>query len=133
MPYSRQIRPPIYSLKQSKLRKRRVIRFAILYFGMLVIFLALIIGPVIAKRFVTIPGGIPMDLLQPTGQNNNDTLGTSQTGTALLGGAVATGGGGGGGGGKGNSKGDSNGGGDGGGGGGGAAKTTSPFDRAKYV
>ena len=107
-----------------------MIRFAILYFMMLVIFLALIIGPVIAKRFVTIPGGIPMDLLQPTGQNNNDTLGTSQTGTALLGGgggAAATGGGRGGGG---NSNSDS---GDDSGGGNAPAETTSPFDRAKYV
>lgn len=96
---------------------------------MLVIFLALIIGPVIAKRFVTVPGGIPMDLLQPTGQNNNDTLGTSQTGTALLGGggAAATGGGGGGGKAGGGGKSDNT------AGGGSPAQTTSPFDRAKYV
>jgi uncharacterized membrane protein YgcG len=93
---------------------------------MLVVFLALIVGPVVARKFVTIPGGIPMDLLQPTGQKNNDTLGTSQTGTALLGGgATATGGGGGGGGG------DTGGGG--GDGGGGAADTSSPFNRARYI
>jgi len=47
---SRQIRPPIYSLKQSKLRKRRVIRFAILYFVMLFIFVILLVAPLIAKR-----------------------------------------------------------------------------------
>ncbi|EGC42435.1 glucan synthase [Histoplasma capsulatum var. duboisii H88] len=74
---SRQIRPPIYSLKQSKLRKRRVIRFAILYFVMLVIFLALIIGPVVAGPHIgkfSLPGFIEnMNLLQPTGQDNNDT------------------------------------------------------------
>jgi 1,3-beta-glucan synthase len=83
---------------------------------MLVVFVALIVGPVVAKRFISIPKGIPMDLLQPTGQNNNDTLGRTQTGSVLFGGgAAATG--------------------DGGsaatGGGAPAATTTSPFDRAR--
>lgn len=72
-PSSRQIRPPIYSLKQSKLRKRRVIRFAILYFVMLIIFVALIAGPIVAGRFFKTLPSIPLDLLQPTGLNNNDT------------------------------------------------------------
>ena len=45
--FSRQIRPPIYSLKQSKLRKRRVVRFAILYFVILVIFVVIIAAPVV--------------------------------------------------------------------------------------
>jgi len=85
---SRQIRPPIYSLKQSKLRKRRVIRFAILYFVMLIVFLALIIGPVFAKRYVNNLPTIPLQLLQPTGQNNNDTS-NSQTGSALIGAPAA--------------------------------------------
>jgi 1,3-beta-glucan synthase len=84
---------------------------------MLVVFVALIVGPVVARKFVSIPSGIPMDLLQPTGQNNNDTLGHSQTGTALLGGgAAATGGRGGG-----------------GDGGGAAATSSSPFNRARYI
>ncbi|KAL2356035.1 1,3-beta-glucan synthase component-domain-containing protein [Cryomyces antarcticus] len=79
---SRQIRPPIYSLKQSKLRKRRVIRYAILYFVMLVIFIALIVGPIVAGKYL---GGIsiPMNLLQPTGLNHNDTNNLF-TGTALV-------------------------------------------------
>ncbi|KAI9852541.1 MAG: 1,3-beta-D-glucan synthase [Thelocarpon superellum] len=85
---SRQIRPPIYSLKQSKLRKRRVIRFAILYFLMLVLFLALIVGPIVAGRFVP-KISLPMKLAQPTGQNNNDTS-NSQTGTALNGAGAGT-------------------------------------------
>ncbi|OJD19740.1 1,3-beta-glucan synthase component FKS1 [Emergomyces pasteurianus Ep9510] len=80
---SRQIRPPIYSLKQSKLRKRRVIRFAILYFVMLVIFLGLIVGPIVAAPYVgkiSLPGFInDLSVLQPTAQNNNDTT-TSPTG-----------------------------------------------------
>ncbi|KAI9878450.1 MAG: 1,3-beta-D-glucan synthase [Pleopsidium flavum] len=85
---SRQIRPPIYSLKQSKLRKRRVIRFAILYFMLLIVFVALIVGPIVAGKFLNKLPSIPLQLLQPTGQNNNDTSG-SQTGTALVGGAAA--------------------------------------------
>lgn len=47
---SRQIRPPIYTAKQSKLRRKRVIRFSVLYFFMLVIFLALFIGPAVASK-----------------------------------------------------------------------------------
>ncbi|KAF2835939.1 glycosyltransferase family 48 protein [Patellaria atrata CBS 101060] len=70
---SRQIRPPIYSLKQTKLRKRRVIRYAILYFIMLIMFVALIVGPVVAGKFLKDLPDIPMDLLQPTGLKNNDT------------------------------------------------------------
>jgi len=84
---SRQIRPPIYSLKQSKLRKRRVIRYAILYFVMLIVFVVLIVGPLVAGKFIK-GVKIPMQLAQPTGLNRNDTL-SSETGTA-----VATGGGG---------------------------------------
>jgi len=87
---SRQIRPPIYSLKQSKLRKRRVIRFAILYFVMFVIFLVLIVGPIIARKYITSLPTIPLELMQPTGQNNNDTS-TGITGSNLLGQAGATG------------------------------------------
>jgi 1,3-beta-glucan synthase len=109
---SRQIRPPIYSLKQTKLRKRRVVRYAILYFVLLVVFLALIVGPIIVGEKFTLPKlpTLPMEILQPTGYNNNDTF-ASATGNCLgpggkcpeyqgeggLGGG-ATGGGGGGGG-----------------------------------
>ncbi|EMC99957.1 glycosyltransferase family 48 protein [Baudoinia panamericana UAMH 10762] len=86
---SRQIRPPIYSLKQSRLRKRRVIRYAIMYFSMFVLFLVLIIGPIIASPYVSFSVAF-MELQQPTNWMNNDTLGTSQTGTAAVGGAAAT-------------------------------------------
>ena len=99
MLYSRQIRPPIYSLKQSRLRKRRVIRFAILYFAMFILFLVLMIGPVIVRNFISFNLSIPLELMQPTGQNNNDTS-ASATGSSLIaGGAAASAGGGGGGGG----------------------------------
>lgn len=91
---SRQIRPPIYSLKQSKLRRRRVIRFAILYFFMLVVFLVLIIGPVIVRNYIHSLPSIPLNLMQPTGQNNNDTS-NKATGNGLNGVVGATGGSGG--------------------------------------
>lgn len=92
---SRQIRPPIYSLKQSKLRKRRVVRYAILYFSMFVLFFILIIGPVIANKFgvfkdfgtSTFKGleGGSFALLQPTNWYNNDTRNHTVTGYALTG------------------------------------------------
>ncbi|KAF2870950.1 1,3-beta-glucan synthase component-domain-containing protein [Massariosphaeria phaeospora] len=73
---SRQIRPPIYSLKQTKLRRRRVIRYAILYFVMFFVFLLLLIGPFVLSKFMKISFTIPLDLLQPIGSNNNDTAST---------------------------------------------------------
>ncbi|CAA20125.1 cell wall and secondary septum 1,6 branched 1,3-beta-glucan synthase catalytic subunit Bgs4 [Schizosaccharomyces pombe] len=45
---SRQIRPPIFSTKQNRLRKRIVRRYSALYFSILVIFLILIIVPLAA-------------------------------------------------------------------------------------
>ena len=82
---SRQIRPPIYSLKQSKLRRRRVIRFSILYFTMLVLFIVLFFGPLIIRRFLFTDEQMSLNLLdgefiQPTGQDNNDTT-SEETGT----------------------------------------------------
>ncbi|RDW67994.1 putative 1,3-beta-glucan synthase component FKS1 [Coleophoma cylindrospora] len=93
---SRQIRPPIYTLKQSKLRKRRVLRYAILYFVMLVIFLALLVGPIIAGPMIlsnmsSLETSIPMYLFQPTGLNNNDTRNRTETGTGAVSGAASTG------------------------------------------
>jgi hypothetical protein len=67
---------------------------------MLVIFLALIIGPVVVRQYINNLPSIPQNLMQPTGQNNNDTSGRI-TGSFLPGlnfgntGAAATGGGGG--------------------------------------
>ena len=94
---SRQIRPPIYSMKQSKLRRRRVIRFAILYFVLFVIFLALAVAPgVIGKKVLgdTIfnaldgkgDGVAGLRLLQPWGLDNNNTEGKTETGTKGSGG-----------------------------------------------
>ncbi|KAK2874970.1 hypothetical protein FQN49_001903 [Arthroderma sp. PD_2] len=90
---SRQIRPPIYSLKQSKLRKRRVIRFAILYFVMFIVFALVIAGPLVAKNFLKIEDlglpGIVSDLSQPNNLNNNNTD-ESITGGPIPGSAAET-------------------------------------------
>lgn len=64
-----------------------------LYFTMFIIFLLMIIGPIVASKFMTSLPTIPMQLLQPTGQNNNDTSG-QRTGSALNGLGAPTGGGG---------------------------------------
>ncbi|KAI6779454.1 glucan synthase component-like protein [Emericellopsis cladophorae] len=90
---SRQIRPPIYSMKQSKLRRRRVIRFAIMYYAMLVLFLALVVGPAVAgpklvpKNAVSdvINGIFPdLRLVQPNGQDHDNTNSTMLTGTGRV-------------------------------------------------
>ncbi|KAF3942106.1 hypothetical protein ABW19_dt0205026 [Dactylella cylindrospora] len=78
---SKQIRPPIYSSKVSKLRKRRVIRFSILYFVLLVLFVGLIVGPAVGQRYIpdlskTLQVG-NINLFQPTKYNNTDISGWS--------------------------------------------------------
>jgi len=60
-----------------------------MYFTMFVLFIVLIVGPIIASRFLKDLPNIPDQLIQPTGLNNNDTS-NSQTGTAEAGGAAAT-------------------------------------------
>ena len=55
---------------------------------MLVVFLAMIIGPLVAGKYLgAIAAKVPDNLYQPDGLNNNDTLST-ETGTAN--GATAT-------------------------------------------
>lgn len=55
---------------------------------MLIIFIALIVGPLVAGKYIT-GFTLPLQLAQPTGLNRNDTL-SSETGTAVNGGAAAT-------------------------------------------
>ncbi|CAP64563.1 uncharacterized protein PODANS_5_8380 [Podospora anserina S mat+] len=82
---SRQIRPPIYSMKQTKLRRRRVLRYSILYFTMFILFAALIAGPLVAGKFImptlekTLKFG-DMVLLQPD-VNQDNTRNSTMTGT----------------------------------------------------
>lgn len=60
-----------------------------LYFFMFIIFMALIIGPIVAGKYLG-KLDIPLQLLQPTGLNNNDTS-NRVTGSALNGlGAAAS-------------------------------------------
>ncbi|KAK5963150.1 1,3-beta-D-glucan synthase PWA37_004853 [Arxiozyma heterogenica] len=74
---SRQIRPPIYSLKQARLRKRMVRKYASLYFLVLVIFAVCIIAPAVASSHVHDLGksltGVAHNLFQPRNVSNNDT------------------------------------------------------------
>jgi 1,3-beta-glucan synthase len=72
-------------MKQSKLRKRRVWRYAMMYFLMLIIFIALLVGPIFIGKIKTlnIAKSLPAvaKYIQPTGLNNNDTTNRNETGT----------------------------------------------------
>ena len=46
---SRLIRPPIYSLKQARLRKRMVRKYCTLYFAVLILFVIVIVRPAVAS------------------------------------------------------------------------------------
>jgi len=80
-------------MKQSKLRKRRVWRYAVLYFALLILFIALLVGPIVAGSKILSPSlenKIPKQLFQPVGQNNNDTRGFNETGTGAISSATAS-------------------------------------------
>lgn len=77
---SRQIRPPIYSIKQSRLRKRQVARFAAMYFVLLIVFVGMIAGPIAynnSQKNVSFLSDISniggFILVQPNHQDNNNT------------------------------------------------------------
>ncbi|KAJ5415930.1 hypothetical protein N7465_004625 [Penicillium sp. CMV-2018d] len=75
---SSQIRPPIYSLKQSKLRKRRVVRFAILYFVMLLIFVVIIAAPVVLRNTGSLDSILKNDLWKSLGVSKTNAVGLLQ-------------------------------------------------------
>jgi 1,3-beta-glucan synthase len=61
------------------------VRYAILYFVLLVVFLALIIGPIIAGKWIDFKlEGLPFEIMQPSGFSNNDTTNTP-TGSCIHG------------------------------------------------
>lgn len=76
-----QIRPPIFSMKQNKLRKRMVNKYATMFFGMLILYLALLVAPGVAgthfdyntSSINDLGGDVTHGLVQPNKQNNNDT------------------------------------------------------------
>ncbi|EDO14354.1 hypothetical protein Kpol_164p1 [Vanderwaltozyma polyspora DSM 70294] len=75
---SRQIRPPIFSLKQARLRKRMVNKYLTLFVLILGVFAACIIGPAVgstkvAKDFGSDLTGPWRNLIQLRNTNNNDT------------------------------------------------------------
>ncbi|KTB17025.1 1,3-beta-glucan synthase component GSC2 [Nakaseomyces glabratus] len=75
---SRHIRPPIYSLKQSRLRKRMVKRYLTLYIIIFLVFAGAIVGPAVAASHVpqdighTLTGPFH-NIVQPRNKSNNDT------------------------------------------------------------
>jgi 1,3-beta-glucan synthase len=69
-----------------------VIRYAILYFTILVVFIALIAGPIVAGKYIKFELNLPLPLIQPTGLNNNDTRATA-TGSCVHGDCPGPGGG----------------------------------------
>jgi len=56
---------------------------------MLLLFVLLIVGPIVASKFID-PQISIMNLQQPANWKNNDTMGSSQTGTALSGAAATS-------------------------------------------
>jgi 1,3-beta-glucan synthase len=61
------------------------VRYAILYFVLLVVFLALIIGPIVAGNLIHFKlEGMPFEIMQPSGFSNNDTTNTP-TGSCIHG------------------------------------------------
>ena len=72
-------------MKQSKLRRRRVFRFAVLYFVLFIVFMGLIIAPVFVGTLI--PPEVSdkanfqgIRLYQPNAQDNDDTNGEEPTG-----------------------------------------------------
>ena len=70
---SRLIRPPIYSLKQARLRKRMVRKYCVLYFAVLILFIVIIVAPAVASGQIAVDqfaniggsGSIADGLFQP--------------------------------------------------------------------
>jgi 1,3-beta-glucan synthase len=64
-----------------------------LYFILLVVFLALIVGPIVAGKNIlskSLTDQIPQKLFQPIHQNNNDTQNRTETGTGAKSAALAS-------------------------------------------
>lgn len=76
-------------MKQTKLRRKRVFRYAVLYFTLLIIFLGLIVAPTVAGPNLgedVFPSVLTdMKLVQKNKQENNDTT-TEPTGKPVSGG-----------------------------------------------
>ena len=67
-------------MKQSKLRRRRVIRYSCIYASLLILFIGILVAPIVAGKNISssfvnsVPHtGIFAGLVQPLNQTNNDT------------------------------------------------------------
>ena len=72
-------------MKQSKLRRRRVFRFAVLYFFLFIVFMGLMIAPVfvgdkLSPALEQAKEIVGLNLYQPNNQENDDTDGEEPTG-----------------------------------------------------
>ena len=80
-------------MKQSKLRRRRVIRYAILYFSILIVFVALLAGPTVGGKYISkdtlndLDSKMPIEgLFQPNnGDLKDNTRNRTETGTGAKG------------------------------------------------
>ncbi|EMR08340.1 hypothetical protein PNEG_03180 [Pneumocystis murina B123] len=84
---SRQIRPPIFSLKQNKLRKRIVRRYATLFFGLFLLFLMIILVPALGhSKFPKSLNNIAflknLGLIQPSNDPRGATGRTTRPGNS---------------------------------------------------
>jgi hypothetical protein len=71
-------------MKQSKLRRRRVFRYAILYFVLLVVFVGIIVAPSLLGQKITKSASVALindlKLMQPNNQDHDNTRGDLETG-----------------------------------------------------
>ena len=77
---NRQMRPPIYSLKQARLRKRMIKKYSVMYYSVFAAFIALIAAPAAIGSLKTVNiqptqefPEFATGLFQPRHQDNNDT------------------------------------------------------------
>lgn len=74
---SKQFRAPILSKKTRRRRNIIILKYSILFFSIMVLFVCLIMAPIFAEKYVPdVRGLVPShvaELIQPNHQNNNDT------------------------------------------------------------
>ncbi|CUM55022.1 unnamed protein product [Debaryomyces tyrocola] len=74
---TKQFREPILSQRQRRKRKLKILKYSVLFFTLMLCFIALILAPVLAESYIPnlrrqLPSFIA-EIIQPNHQNNNDT------------------------------------------------------------
>lgn len=74
---TKQFREPILSKRQRRKRKLKILKYSVLFFTLMLCFIALILAPVLAESYIPnfrrqLPSFIA-EIIQPNHQNNNDT------------------------------------------------------------